>query len=55
MHWFKIMLLVVIFSGIIMNLISIGKGNRTKESKAITEFICAVWGMFLLFGIFYWL
>ena len=55
MHWFKIMLLVVLLAGVTLNLISTGKGDRTREVKASTEFICALWGTFILVGVWLWL
>jgi len=55
MNWFKILLLVVIGAGVLLNMYSAGKGNRQKEVKRTTEIIATFWGAFLFWGILYWL
>ena len=55
MHWFKILLLVLLFVGMMLNFVSSGKGKRTKEVEPAAEFVGGLVQCFFIVGVYFWL
>jgi len=51
MHWFKILLIVVLIIGVSIEFYETGKGNYERESKAWAHFIGAICNGLILWGV----
>lgn len=51
MHWFKILLIVLLLSGIFACLRDVHRGSYSKEEKPITNAITALLNLLLIMGI----
>ena len=55
MHWFKIVLIVVLITGIVNGLCEVGKGDYKKDNKSWVNFTGAIINGLLLWGLIVYL